>query len=171
MLQNVNATFEWVRLVDCCNIIVARLETTEASAPSRAALSTTRCEGLPLPNLASESPVNVLPCHCGASICAPIVALAIRPHICARTGVKIFTQPAADKHYIIGHVDYGSVLAQSSTLDIPDENNFLSYVVLIVPNSNGGSGFSVHAESGISELLPSILRRVADDISGQVGIS
>jgi hypothetical protein len=44
-------------------------------------------------------------------------------------------------------------------------------VVLIVPNGNDGSGFSVHAESGISELLPSILRRVADDIPGQVGIS
>jgi hypothetical protein len=44
-------------------------------------------------------------------------------------------------------------------------------VVLVVLNGNDGSGFSVHAESGISELLPSILRRVADDISGQVSTS
>ncbi len=40
-------------------------------------------------------------------------------------------------------------------------------VVLVVLNGKDGSGFSVHAGSGINELLPSILRRVADDISGR----
>jgi hypothetical protein len=44
-------------------------------------------------------------------------------------------------------------------------------VVLVVINGNDGSGFSVQAESGINELLPSILRRLADDISGQVSAS
>ena len=39
-------------------------------------------------------------------------------------------------------------------------------VVLVVINGKDGSGFSVHAGSGISELLPAILRRVADDIAG-----
>ena len=39
-------------------------------------------------------------------------------------------------------------------------------VVLVVLNGKDGSGFSGHAGSGINELLPSILRRVADDISG-----
>jgi hypothetical protein len=38
-------------------------------------------------------------------------------------------------------------------------------VVLIVLNGTDGSGFSVQAESGLNELLPSILRRVAEDIS------
>jgi hypothetical protein len=40
-------------------------------------------------------------------------------------------------------------------------------VVLVVINGKDGSGFSVHAGSGINELLPTILRRVADDISGR----
>jgi hypothetical protein len=39
-------------------------------------------------------------------------------------------------------------------------------VVLVVINGKDGSGFSVHAGSGINELLPTILRRVADDIAG-----
>jgi hypothetical protein len=34
-------------------------------------------------------------------------------------------------------------------------------VVLVVLNGKEGSGFAVHAESGLNELLPSILRRVA----------
>jgi hypothetical protein len=38
-------------------------------------------------------------------------------------------------------------------------------VVLVVLNGNDGSGFSVQAGSGLRELLPTILRRVAEDIS------
>jgi hypothetical protein len=34
-------------------------------------------------------------------------------------------------------------------------------VVLVVLNGKEGSGYAVHADSGLSELLPSILRRVA----------
>jgi hypothetical protein len=34
-------------------------------------------------------------------------------------------------------------------------------VVLAVLNGKDGSGYAVHAESGLNELLPSILRRVA----------
>ena len=34
-------------------------------------------------------------------------------------------------------------------------------VVLVVLNGKEGSGYAVHAESGLNELLPSILRRVA----------
>jgi hypothetical protein len=34
-------------------------------------------------------------------------------------------------------------------------------VVLIVLNGKEGSGYAVHADSGLNELLPSILRRVA----------
>jgi hypothetical protein len=34
-------------------------------------------------------------------------------------------------------------------------------VVLVVLNGKDGSGYAVHAESGLNELLPSILRRVA----------
>jgi hypothetical protein len=40
-------------------------------------------------------------------------------------------------------------------------------VFLIVLNGSDGSGFSVQAESGLNELLPAILRRVAQEISGQ----
>jgi hypothetical protein len=38
-------------------------------------------------------------------------------------------------------------------------------VVLIVLNGNDGTGYSIHAESGLRELLPSILRKVAMEIS------
>jgi hypothetical protein len=34
-------------------------------------------------------------------------------------------------------------------------------VVLVVVNGKEGSGYAVHADSGLNELLPSILRRVA----------
>jgi hypothetical protein len=34
-------------------------------------------------------------------------------------------------------------------------------VVLVVLNGKEGSGYAVHAESGLNELLPSVLRRVA----------
>jgi hypothetical protein len=34
-------------------------------------------------------------------------------------------------------------------------------VVLVVLNGKEGSGYAVQAESGLNELLPSILRRVA----------
>jgi hypothetical protein len=34
-------------------------------------------------------------------------------------------------------------------------------VVLVVVNGKEGTGYAVHAESGLNELLPSILRRVA----------
>ena len=34
-------------------------------------------------------------------------------------------------------------------------------VVLVVLNGKEGSGYAVHADSGLNELLPSILRRVA----------
>ncbi len=40
-------------------------------------------------------------------------------------------------------------------------------VFLIVLNGSDGSGFSVQAESGLNELLPAILRRVAQELSGQ----
>ena len=38
-------------------------------------------------------------------------------------------------------------------------------VVLVVVNGKEGSGYAVHAESGLNELLPSILRRVAKMIA------
>ena len=38
-------------------------------------------------------------------------------------------------------------------------------VVLIVLNGNDGTAYSIHAESGLRELLPSILRKVAKEIS------
>jgi hypothetical protein len=38
-------------------------------------------------------------------------------------------------------------------------------VVLIVVNGTDGSGFSLQAESGLRELLPSVLRQVAENIS------
>jgi hypothetical protein len=38
-------------------------------------------------------------------------------------------------------------------------------VVLIVVNGTEGSGFSIHADSGIRELLPRVLRKVAREIS------
>jgi hypothetical protein len=34
-------------------------------------------------------------------------------------------------------------------------------LVLVVLNGKEGSGYAVHADSGLYELLPSILRRVA----------
>ena len=34
-------------------------------------------------------------------------------------------------------------------------------VVLVVLNGKEGSGYAVHADSGLNELLPSILRRIA----------
>jgi hypothetical protein len=34
-------------------------------------------------------------------------------------------------------------------------------VVLVVVNGKEGTGYAVHADSGLNELLPSILRRVA----------
>ena len=34
-------------------------------------------------------------------------------------------------------------------------------VVLVVLNGKEGTGYAVHADSGLNELLPSILRRVA----------
>jgi hypothetical protein len=34
-------------------------------------------------------------------------------------------------------------------------------VVLVVVNGKEGTGYAVHADSGMNELLPSILRRVA----------
>ena len=34
-------------------------------------------------------------------------------------------------------------------------------VVLVVLNGKEGSGYAVHADSGLSELLPPILRRIA----------
>ena len=37
-------------------------------------------------------------------------------------------------------------------------------VVLVVLNGKEGSGYAVHAESGLNELLPSVLRRVAEII-------
>jgi hypothetical protein len=37
-------------------------------------------------------------------------------------------------------------------------------VVLVVLNGKEGSGYAVHADSGLNELLPSILRRVAKKI-------
>jgi hypothetical protein len=37
-------------------------------------------------------------------------------------------------------------------------------VVLVVLNGKEGSGYTVHADSGLNELLPSILRRVAKKI-------
>jgi hypothetical protein len=40
-------------------------------------------------------------------------------------------------------------------------------VFLIVLNGSDGSGFSVQAESGLNELLPAVLRRVAQEIFGQ----
>ena len=40
-------------------------------------------------------------------------------------------------------------------------------VVLVVLNGKEGSGYAVHAESGLNELLPSILRRVAKMIEPQ----
>jgi hypothetical protein len=44
-------------------------------------------------------------------------------------------------------------------------------VAQVVLNGNDGSGFSIHAGSGINELLPSILRRLADDMSGRLEIA
>lgn len=44
-------------------------------------------------------------------------------------------------------------------------------VVLVVLNGNDGSGFCYHANSGVGELLPTILRRVAQDISKMSEIS
>jgi hypothetical protein len=38
-------------------------------------------------------------------------------------------------------------------------------VVLVVVNGKEGTGYAVHADSGLNELLPSILRRVAKMIS------
>ncbi len=38
-------------------------------------------------------------------------------------------------------------------------------VVLIVLNGNDGTGYSMHAESGLRELLPSVLRKVAMEMS------
>ena len=38
-------------------------------------------------------------------------------------------------------------------------------VVVIVLNGNDGTGYSIHAESGLRELLPTILRKVAMQIS------
>ena len=38
-------------------------------------------------------------------------------------------------------------------------------VVLVVLNGTDGTGYSIHAESGLRELLPSILRKVAMEIS------
>jgi hypothetical protein len=38
-------------------------------------------------------------------------------------------------------------------------------VVLIVLNGSDGTGYSIHADSGLLELLPSILRKVATQIS------
>jgi hypothetical protein len=40
-------------------------------------------------------------------------------------------------------------------------------VVLVVLNGKEGSGYAVHADSGLHELLPSILRRVAKMIGRQ----
>ena len=40
-------------------------------------------------------------------------------------------------------------------------------VVLVVLNGKEGSGYAVHAENGLNELLPSILRRVAKMIEPQ----
>jgi hypothetical protein len=37
-------------------------------------------------------------------------------------------------------------------------------VVLVVLNGKEGSGYAVHADSGLNELLPSTLRRVAKKI-------
>ena len=34
-------------------------------------------------------------------------------------------------------------------------------VVLVVVNGKEGTGYAVHADSGLNELLPSFLRRVA----------
>jgi hypothetical protein len=34
-------------------------------------------------------------------------------------------------------------------------------VVLVVLNGKEGTGYAVHADSGLNELLPSILRRIA----------
>ena len=38
-------------------------------------------------------------------------------------------------------------------------------VVLIILNGKHGNGYSVHADSGLRELLPSVLRRVAKRLS------
>jgi hypothetical protein len=43
-------------------------------------------------------------------------------------------------------------------------------VVLVVLNGKEGSGYAVHAESGLGELLPSILRRVAKMIEPEESI-
>ena len=43
-------------------------------------------------------------------------------------------------------------------------------VVLIVLNGTDGSGFSLQAESGLRELLPSVLRQVAENISKQTRV-
>jgi hypothetical protein len=40
-------------------------------------------------------------------------------------------------------------------------------VVLVVLNGKEGSGYAVHAESGLNELLPSVLRRVAKIIGSE----
>jgi hypothetical protein len=40
-------------------------------------------------------------------------------------------------------------------------------VVLVVLNGKEGSGYAVHADSGLSELLPSILRRIAKFIESE----
>jgi hypothetical protein len=40
-------------------------------------------------------------------------------------------------------------------------------VVLVVLNGKDGSGFSVQANSGLTELLPTILRKVAQEIAGR----
>jgi len=40
-------------------------------------------------------------------------------------------------------------------------------VVLVVLNGKDGSGFSVQANSGLAELLPTILRKVAQDIASR----
>jgi hypothetical protein len=37
-------------------------------------------------------------------------------------------------------------------------------VVLVVVNGKEGTGYAVHADSGLKELLPAILRRVAQMI-------
>ncbi len=40
-------------------------------------------------------------------------------------------------------------------------------VVLVVVNGKEGTGYAAHADSGLNELLPAILRRVAQMIESQ----
>ena len=40
-------------------------------------------------------------------------------------------------------------------------------VVLVVVNGKEGTGYAVRADSGLNELLPSLLRRVAEIISSK----